>query len=108
MVISKHFGSTPEFCVIDIDEISWRWEIAERRPNLPACREDGHDDGALEKSIDIIDDCGAVFASKIGPYAKITLERRGKQALEVFGFIDEVLEKYIAYLKRKRPVRQDA
>jgi predicted Fe-Mo cluster-binding NifX family protein len=108
MVISKHFGSTPEFCVIDIDEVSWSWKITERRANAPACRDGGHDDGAFERSVDIIDDCAAVFVAKIGPYAKVALDRRGKQVIEIFGFIDEVLEKYIAYLKRQRPKRRDA
>jgi nitrogen fixation protein NifB len=103
MVISKHFGKTPEFCIIDIDEASWTWGIAERRENSPACREGEHDAAAFEKSIDVVADCDAVFVSKLGPYAKIALERRGKQVLEVFGFIDEVLEKYIAYLKKRRP-----
>ncbi|MDR1021631.1 MAG: radical SAM protein [Synergistaceae bacterium] len=107
MVISKHFGKTPEFCIIDIDEASWTWQITERRENSPACREGGHDAAAFEKSIGIVEDCDAVFVSKLGPHAKIALERRGKQVLEVFGFIDETLEKYIAYLKRKRPKHRD-
>jgi predicted Fe-Mo cluster-binding NifX family protein len=107
MVISKHFGKTPEFCIIDIDDISWTWKIIERRANLPVCREDEHDDKAFEKSIDIVADCETVFVSKLGPYARIALERRGKQVLEIFGFIDETLEKYIAYLKKRRPKHRD-
>ena len=107
MVISKHFGKTPEFCIIDIDETSWTWKITERRQNSPACRDGEHDDGAFERSVDVIADCEAVFVSKLGPYAKIALERRGKQVLEIFGFIDETLEKYIAYLKKKHPKHRD-
>jgi nitrogen fixation protein NifB len=110
MVISKHFGKTPEFCVIDIDESSWTWKITERRANSPACREGEHDDEAFEKSAGAVADCETVFVSKVGPYAKIALERRGIQVLEIFGFIDEVLEKYIAYLKKnrqKRPKHRD-
>ncbi|MDR0648427.1 MAG: radical SAM protein [Synergistaceae bacterium] len=106
MVISKHFGKTPEFCVIDIDDVSWTWEIVERRENSPACREGEHDAAAFERSIDVVADCETVFVSRIGPHAKIALERRGKQVLEVFGFIDETLEKYIAYLKKRRPKKK--
>jgi nitrogen fixation protein NifB len=107
MVISKHFGKTPEFCIIDIDETSWTWKIIERRVNDIACREGEHSDEAFEKSINIIADCGAVFVSKIGPYGKLAVERRNIQVLEIFGFIDEALEKYIVYLKKKRPRRRD-
>jgi nitrogen fixation protein NifB len=107
MVISKHFGKTPEFCIIDIDEASWTWKITERRENSPACRDGEHDDEAFEKSVGIVADCGAVFVSKMGPHAKVALERRGIQVLEIFGFIDETLEKYMAYLKKKRPKHRD-
>jgi nitrogen fixation protein NifB len=107
MVISKHFGKTPEFCIIDIDETSWTWKIVGRRNNSPACNEGEHDERAFEKSIETVADCDAVFVSKLGPYAKIALERRKIQVLEVFGFIDETLEKYIAYLKKRRPRLRD-
>jgi predicted Fe-Mo cluster-binding NifX family protein len=102
MVISKHFGKTPEFCIIDIDEASWTWKITERRENSPAWRDGEHDDEAFEKIVCLVADCGAVFVSKIGPHAKIVLERRGIQVLEISGFIGETLEKYIVYLKKKR------
>ncbi|MDR1917009.1 MAG: radical SAM protein [Synergistaceae bacterium] len=107
MVISKHFGKTPEFCIIDIDETSWTWEITERRKNSPACREGCHDEIAFEESMDNIADCEAVFVSRLGPHAKIALERRNIQVLEIFGFIDETLEKYMVYLKRRRPRLRD-
>ncbi|MDR1516473.1 MAG: radical SAM protein [Synergistaceae bacterium] len=105
MVISKHFGKTPEFCIIDIDEFSGTWKITERRVNSPACREGEHDDRAFEKSADVVADCDTVFVSKLGPRARMALERRGIQVLEIFGFIDETLEKYIDYLRKSRPKR---
>jgi nitrogen fixation protein NifB len=107
MVISKHFGKTPEFCIIDIDEESWTWEIAERRKNKRACGEDGHDGDMFEESVRVIEDCEAVFVSKIGPQGRAAVERRNVQVHEIFGFIDEELGKYIASLKEERPRRRD-
>ncbi|MDR3332986.1 MAG: hypothetical protein LBT08_10205 [Synergistaceae bacterium] len=97
--ISEHFGTTPEFLIIEIDGESGTWSIVERRRN--AAVECG---ASHERAVESLGDCRAVFASKIGPHMRNALERRGIQALEITGPIDAVLEKYVAYLRRKRVI----
>jgi nitrogen fixation protein NifB len=106
-VISKHFGKTPKFAIIEIDETTWKWSFLEYRENAVACQGAGHDEKSFEKSIDTICDCGVVFVAKIGPYGKIAIERRNIQVLEIKGFIGEILDKYIESLKRKKTKHRD-
>jgi predicted Fe-Mo cluster-binding NifX family protein len=100
--ISGHFGQSPEFSIIDIDETSWTWKISEQRMNAGVKRVQGHDANAFEKTVELVKDCETVIVSQVGPRAKMILDRNGIQVLETEGLIDEVLEKYISYLKKKR------
>ena len=99
--ISQHFGHTPVFLIVEIDEGKHCWHPVARRENAPACHLRTHDDGAAAQSIAVIADCAVVFAAKIGPAMKTLLERHGIQALELTGFIDDVLEGYLRYLDRE-------
>ena len=100
--ISQHFGHTPAFCIVEIDEQSYTWRVLERRENTPPCSRGRHDDDALLKSVQALADCSALFAVKVGPYAKTALQQQNMQVLEVTGFIEDALEGYIIYLKKQK------
>jgi nitrogen fixation protein NifX len=104
-IVNQHFGHTLCFLIMEIDEESFEWKPAGRRETLPACSYGTHDEAALRQSIGLISDCGAMFAARIGPYAKNALDRRGIQPLEITGFIDDVLAGYVRYLKKQRQRR---
>lgn len=100
--ISQHFGHTPYFYIVEIDEENYQWIFRERRENIPPCHFGEHDDKAFSDSISLVKDCQVLFAVKVGPYAKVALQRENIQVLETTGFIEDVLEKYLAYLKKQR------
>jgi nitrogen fixation protein NifB len=97
-VVSQHFGHASSFVIVDVDESGWKF--VERRSNKTPCLLGEHDESALAASVDLLSDCGAVFAAKIGPHAKGLLEEAGILALERTGFADELLAKFSAFLSR--------
>jgi predicted Fe-Mo cluster-binding NifX family protein len=105
VMVSGHFGNARNFCVIDIDETDWTWEIAVERTNETAPGSEG--DGSLfDTNLEIVSDCGVVFVSRIGPHGKSALERQNIQVLEVTGKIDDILSKYIAWLQKQKRNRK--
>lgn len=104
--ISQHFGHTPYFCIVEIDEDTFTWRVLEQRESIPPCRFGEHDEALFAQRILSISDCSVLFAAKVGPYARAALERNHIQVLEMVGFIEEVLEGYIAYLKKQKRRRE--
>ncbi|MDR1643134.1 MAG: radical SAM protein, partial [Clostridiales bacterium] len=97
-VVSQHFGHASSFLIVEVDENGWRF--VERRSNKTPCLLGEHDESALNASIDLLSDCGAVFAAKIGPHVKSLLEEHGILPLERAGFADELLDKFSLFLQR--------
>lgn len=102
VVVNQHFGHTPCFWIIELNEENGEWDLLEKRVNDPPCKFGEHDEGALNGSVDLIRDCRAVFAVKVGNYAQTLLQRSGLQVLEIKGYIREITEGYIIYLKKIR------
>jgi len=104
--ISQHFGHSPYFYIVEIDQESYEWTFKERRENVPPCHCGEHDHQAFAHSISLVADCQAIFAVKVGNYAKTVLQRQDIQVLEVTGFIDDILTGYIFYLKKQKEKKQ--
>ncbi|MDR3258631.1 MAG: radical SAM protein [Fusobacteriaceae bacterium] len=98
--VSQHFGHALRFGIVDINENLYTWTFVEKRENDTPCKAGEHDEEKFEKSITLISDCQVLFAAKVGNYAKLRLQTAGVQVLEQPGFIEDLLEGYIKYLKR--------
>jgi nitrogen fixation protein NifB len=98
--VSQHFGHSRKFVIAEIDEKTYEYKILEVRQNDAPCEMKEHDEEKFEKSVNLISDCKALFATKAGNHAKSRLQLEGVQVLEKPGFITELLDEYIKYLKR--------
>ncbi len=100
VVVNQHFGHTPAFWIIEINEENGEWRLIEKRENSPSCSTGEHDDASVQGSMDLIRDCQAVFAVKAGNYVHSLSRRQGLQVLEIKGFINDVTESYVTYLTK--------
>lgn len=98
--VSQHFGHAQKFVIVEIDDITHERRYLETRENDSPCRLGEHDDDKLEKSIRLVADCKALFCVMAGNYAQVRLGSIGVQVLEKHGFIEDLLDDYIKYLKR--------
>ncbi len=89
--IDQHFGSARIFQVFDISGISY--DLADTRRIEPSCGGNCGDFGLLLK---LLDDCDAVFVSKIGQGAADYVIRQGKRVFEASGPVEGVIERIIA------------
>jgi nitrogen fixation protein NifB len=72
---NAHFGYAESFEILDasLDPPV----LLEVRPNLPHCGEDGGDHSLLDDVADLLSDCVAVVAAKVGPCGReALLDRR--------------------------------
>jgi nitrogen fixation protein NifB len=101
--VSQHFGHALRFIVVDIEESDYSWHFVETRENSAPCEMGEHDHEKLEKSVASLSDCQVLFAAKAGNYAQTRLQQAGIQVLEKPGFIEELIDGYIKFLKRPKP-----
>jgi nitrogen fixation protein NifB len=92
-MVTQHFGRATVFHVFDrVDEA---WHLAESRENDPSCRPEGEQsdahDSLLAYSADLVADCDAVLAARIGPGAVQRLADRGVEAYAMHALIEEAL-----------------
>lgn len=92
--IHQHFGHAESFLVFEID--GDRYTCIDVRVNKPACHQHEHDDDAMARSIDLIHDCQAVLASRIGPGAQARLIEHGIHPFEIADFIDHALQRLVS------------
>ncbi len=102
IVVNQHFGHTPAFWIVEINEESKEWYIIGKRENTPSCHGGVHDDSSIHASVDLIGDCHAVFVVQAGNYVHSYLQQRGLQLIEIKGLIQELTEGYLLYLKKHR------
>ncbi|MDR1062159.1 MAG: hypothetical protein LBL83_13350 [Clostridiales bacterium] len=108
--VNSHFGNAPFFVVAEVTGSGYT--ILERRENEGAHENEGareneggreqtlkeHNQSKFEQTIALVSDCGAVIAAKIGRAAAGELQRRGIQALEQAGAIEDLLARYAKWL----------
>jgi nitrogen fixation protein NifB len=98
--VSQHFGRALRFVIAEVDESNYSVRYLETRENETPCESGEHDEVKFENSVRLVSDCKALFASRVGNRAKARLGVAGVQVIEKAGFIEELLEDYIKYLKR--------
>jgi predicted Fe-Mo cluster-binding NifX family protein len=84
--IDQHFGSARYWQIYDIDDTA---EFVETRKAIAMCK--GHCEGGFEDLIELLNDCDAVFVSKIGIGAAGFMIGHGKRVFEVTGEVQELL-----------------
>jgi len=95
-VVNQHFGHTEKFLIIQVDEKKQYRFIEDRSVEAP-CNAGGHDESALEKAVMAVADCRYVLCAQIGGGAERVLEIQGIQAIAVRDFIENAMQKLIAY-----------
>lgn len=89
LTVDEHFGRCGRYVIVDMEESIWR--TVETRL-LPPPNAAGHIMSAFERAADLLSDCDAVFAAKIGPYAAEILIGRGMRVFEAPYALEAVIE----------------
>jgi len=98
--VSQHFGHARRFLIVEIDDVTHARRYLETRENDSPCKYGDHDEEKFNRSVELVADCKALFCVKAGSYAQVRLGRMGVQVIEKHGFIGELLDDYIRYLRR--------
>lgn len=89
-VVNVHFGKADKFHIVSID--GDKYKFIESRENTPSCSNFQHSENSILNSIKVIEDCKAVFVSRIGDGARYIVESKGIRAIEAPYFIEDILE----------------
>lgn len=92
-VVNQHFGRAKHFLIVEVEDKDYKY--IETRVNEPACQDFQHTQDALEKSLELISDCKAIFVLQIGKGALSIVEAKGIKCIEAPYFIEDILEKIL-------------
>lgn len=92
-VVNQHFGRTKQFLIVEIDGKDYKY--VETRVNEPPCNEFQHTEEAMDKTIELISDCKAVFVARIGQGALVRVRGQGIKGIEAPYFIEDILDKVL-------------
>jgi len=98
--IDQHFRSARYFQVYDLADNGNHEHIETRRMELK-CQGDCEDD--FERILRILNDCDAVFVSKIGQSAAAFMITHGKRVFEASGRLEDIM----AQLKKENFLEED-
>jgi len=108
-VITEHFGRCSRWSVFHVDGDKYRF--LEYRDVVSPCVDFEHSDNALNNTVELLSDCRALLALKIGPGALSRLEAAGLTVFEIGADVDLAIKKLIDYFARTRnayvPYRHD-
>ena len=107
MSVHQHFGEAAQFLIWEVEGSSARLVEARRTPSPPNGG-NGHDPGRLMRAVELLADCQAVVAARIGPGAEELLARRGISSFAVAEPVDAVLRRLIASNLRRRTLEPAA
>ena len=85
--VDQHFGSARYWQIYDIDDTG---TFVETRKTKPTCN--GHCEGGFEAQLEVLNDCDALFVSRIGEGAALTMLQKGKRVFEAAGPVEEIVE----------------
>lgn len=85
--VDQHFGSARYFQVFDV--MDGKTVFVETRKTMSMCQ--GNCDGGFDHLFQALQDCDAVFASKIGPGAASVMLAKGMRVFEAFGEVAQIL-----------------
>jgi predicted Fe-Mo cluster-binding NifX family protein len=89
-MVTQHFGRATVFHVFDVRPDGW--QFLESRVNDASCAGDGdRHDSLLARSADLLSDCDAVLAARIGPGAVRSLSERGVEAYAMHALVEDAL-----------------
>jgi len=88
--VDQHFGSARYFQIYDLAEDGSRKHV-ETRIAEAKCR--GNCEGGFDHLLQILNDCDAVFVSKIGQSAAAFMISRGKRVFEASGRVEDIIAK---------------
>lgn len=85
--VDQHFGSARYWQIYDVDG---EGTFVETRKTKPTCN--GHCEGGFEAQLEVLSDCEALFVSKIGEGAALTMLQKGKRVFEAAGPVEDILD----------------
>jgi len=88
--IDQHFGSARYFQIYDLAD-GGTHEYVETRRTEAKCR--GNCEGGFDHILQILNDCNAVFVSKIGQSAAAFMIACGKRVFEASGRVEDIIAK---------------
>jgi predicted Fe-Mo cluster-binding NifX family protein len=102
-MVTEHFGRAKSFYIVDI-QADGSFETLERRVVTPLCEGGGHSESVFGATVEMLRDCIAVLAAKIGPSARKRLELAGIAVFEQPIKIEDAAKKLGVYYARiKQP-----
>lgn len=101
IVVNSHFGRATNFRIVDVNADDDSLFYVESRATTPICKAGGHDDLALNNTIEGLKDCNVVLAERIGLGALRALEQAGIEGYEIPGEISASIAQLIRYRKVK-------
>jgi nitrogen fixation protein NifB len=93
-MVHQHFGHAQAFQIVDVDGEEYRF--VETRQTNPVCGNFSHQENAFAGTADLLADCEAVVAARIGPAASDYMNGRGIRALTRRGVIEEILRSLVS------------
>ncbi|MDR1493808.1 MAG: hypothetical protein LBT05_13970 [Planctomycetaceae bacterium] len=99
--IHQHFGKTKTFAIFSVDNNGYAY--LETRNVEPCCNNHTHHENAFEQIFEILHDCQAIVAGKIGSGAADYFMSKGIYVFETIGYIDDVLNEFSRNLSRYFP-----
>ena len=97
IVVNRHFGRAEKFYIYDIgNELP---EFLEVREVSPVCESGNHDEGKLEKNMQLIADCRYLIVTRIGDAAYAQAERFGIEAYEIADLFEDAIERLKKFIK---------
>jgi len=88
--IDQHFGSARYFQIYNFTD-NGSGEYIETRTAEAKCR--GNCEGGFDHLLQLLNDCDAVFVSKIGQSAAMFMISHGKRVFEASGKIEDIIAK---------------
>ena len=92
-VVNQHFGRTKKFLIVEIENKDYKY--VEARVNEPSCQDFQHTEESMNRSIELISDCKAVFVARIGQGALAQVEAKGIKGIEAPYFIEDIIDKIL-------------
>ena len=90
--VDRHFGASKRFDIYEINTESNIYKRIDIRTVENACLNHNHDDKRIEAVVETIADCNYVFAELSGTRARIELEKKNIQAVDVERPIKDILD----------------
>ncbi len=98
-LVNQHFGRADQFYILEADEDSGEYRLAEVRTADPVCQGGDHEEGQMKAAAGRLADCHIVLVSRIGARARNELEGIGIEVFEIPGMIDEAVDRLVRYRK---------